>query len=186
MRMEDSEQFLQKKFKLTGKQARFVIEYAVSFNATQSALKAGYTANIECARVIGCESLIKVNVAAALDYVKAERAERCKIDGDWIISRLKMIVERCLQVEEVVDKEGNKIGICVFDAAGANKALELAGRSIGFWQDKLKLDATLAMTIEERLDKLRKDREMAMREAVEAGEDMPHLTDRFSQFEKNE
>ena len=49
---------------LTPKQAMFVREYLIDLNATQAAIRAGYKE--KNAAVIGCQNLIKLNIAAAI------------------------------------------------------------------------------------------------------------------------
>lgn len=61
---------------LTPKQQRFVEEYLVDFNATQAAIRAGYSA--KTAPAIGCENLTKPNITEAL----AERAKRLTEEAD--------------------------------------------------------------------------------------------------------
>ena len=46
--------------KLTAKQKKFVEEYLIDLNATQAAIRAGYST--ESAKEIGCENLTKPNV----------------------------------------------------------------------------------------------------------------------------
>lgn len=72
--------------KLTGKQARFVEEYLKDLNATQAAIRAGYSA--KTARKIGNENLTKPDVARAISQAKSQRSERTKVDADWLLSRL--------------------------------------------------------------------------------------------------
>lgn len=71
---------------LTAKQARFVAEYLVDLNATQAAIRAGYSART--AKSVGCENLTKPDVLAALAEAQAARSTRTKIDADWVLSRL--------------------------------------------------------------------------------------------------
>ena len=68
---------------LTDKQARFVEEYLVDLNATQAAIRAGYSA--DSAAVIGCENLTKPNVAAAIAAAQQKRSERTKITQDRVL-----------------------------------------------------------------------------------------------------
>ncbi len=63
--------------------------------------------------------------------VSREAAERQKITREYVISHLKENVERCMQEVEVLDKKGRPTGMYVYDAAGANRALELLGKEIG-------------------------------------------------------
>lgn len=50
---------------LTPKQRRFVEEYAIDLNATQAAIRAGYS--VKTARKIGSENLAKPDIKAAID-----------------------------------------------------------------------------------------------------------------------
>ena len=57
---------------MTEKQRRFVEEYLIDLNATQAAIRAGYSP--DSARDIGCENLTKPNIKAAIDRAMAEGA----------------------------------------------------------------------------------------------------------------
>lgn len=72
--------------KLTPKQERFVAEYLIDLNATQAAIRAGYSA--KTADRIGPELLGKTCVAKAIAGAKQARIERTEIDADWVLKRL--------------------------------------------------------------------------------------------------
>ena len=72
--------------KLTKKQQCFVDEYLIDLNATQAAIRAGYSE--ATAKDIGCENLAKPNIKSAIDKALKERSERTKIDADWLLRRL--------------------------------------------------------------------------------------------------
>ena len=72
--------------KLKGKQQLFVEEYLIDLNATQAAIRAGYSE--KTAKEIGCENLTKPNIAKAIIEAKQARSERTQIDADWLLSRL--------------------------------------------------------------------------------------------------
>lgn len=76
---------------LTDKQARFVEEYLVDLNATQAAIRAGYSA--KSADKIGNELLGKTVVAAAVRAAQAERSKRTQITADWVLERLARIAD---------------------------------------------------------------------------------------------
>ncbi len=82
-----------------------------------------------------------------LPQVKARIAELCKIasensilkaglDRSWVISRLMTITDRCMQAEPVTDRNGEPTGEYRFDSNGANKALELLGKTLRMWDGK--------------------------------------------------
>lgn len=75
---------------LTAKQEAFVAEYLVDLNATQAALRAGYSA--KTAFRIGAENLQKPAVAAAIAAAKAKRVERTEITADAVVQRLALVM----------------------------------------------------------------------------------------------
>lgn len=89
--------------KLTAKQAAFVDEYLIDLNATQAAIRAGYSK--KTAGAIGEENLKKPEIANALQAAMAERSKRTKIDADWLLSRLADEVEA--DVADLYDDTGN-------------------------------------------------------------------------------
>lgn len=74
---------------LTPKQQRFVAEYLVDLNATQAAVRAGYSA--KTAAVIGVENLRKPNVAEAITERQAKLAAKHDITLDRIVAELAKI-----------------------------------------------------------------------------------------------
>ena len=124
------------KRKLTPKQERFVEEYLVDLNATQAAIRAGYS--VKAAHVEGSRLLTNAKVAAAISAAKQERSEATKIDAKYVLQKLHQIIERCLQEvhpalhaktrQPMKDKDGN--ALFTFNAAGANQALALLGKHV--------------------------------------------------------
>lgn len=72
---------------ITDKQARFVSEYLIDLNATQAAIRAGYSK--KTAAAIGCENLTKPDIASAIIEAKAEAAKRNRITVDAITAMHK-------------------------------------------------------------------------------------------------
>jgi len=120
---------------LTAKQQRFVDEYLIDLNATQAAIRAGYS---EATAGQGGDQLLKnINVREALDIALAKRSERTQIDADYVLAQAVKLHERCMQeISPFTDKKGNHLvdeqgrPIYVFNAAGAAKALELVGKHV--------------------------------------------------------
>jgi phage terminase small subunit len=93
--------------KLTARQKTFVAEYLVSLNATQAAIKSGYskrTANEQGSRL-----LANVSVAAAIQVAMEKRAQRTGIDQDRVLGWIEETVERCRNVKLVADKNGKPL-----------------------------------------------------------------------------
>ncbi|MDC4456629.1 terminase small subunit [Acinetobacter baumannii] len=71
---------------LRGKQQRFVDEYLIDRNATQAAIRAGYSP--KTAGSIGDENLKKPEIKKAIEAGEAELAERNKITQDKVLNLL--------------------------------------------------------------------------------------------------
>lgn len=74
---------------LTPRQQRFVDEYLVDLNATQAAIRAGYSA--KTAAEIGCENLSKPQIAAALKAAKDARAAQTGVTAQRVVAELAKI-----------------------------------------------------------------------------------------------
>lgn len=74
---------------LTEKQKRFVAEYLVDLNATQAAIRAGYSA--KTADRIGPELLGKTCVSEAIQKAVLDRQQRTEITQDMVIRELASI-----------------------------------------------------------------------------------------------
>lgn len=70
----------------TDKQRAFVQEYLVDLNATQAAIRAGYSR--KTAKQQGQRLLTNVDLKAAIEEGKAKRAERTRVDQDKVIREL--------------------------------------------------------------------------------------------------
>lgn len=69
---------------LTRKQALFVSEYAIDMNATQAALRAGYSP--KTAKAIGADNLTKLAVSGAIEAIMVDRQMRATLTADDIAS----------------------------------------------------------------------------------------------------
>ena len=75
--------------KLTAKQQRFVDEYLIDLNATQAAIRAGYSE--KTAFSIGTENLRKPLIQKAIQQRKQAREQRTEITQDRVIQELSAI-----------------------------------------------------------------------------------------------
>lgn len=87
---------------LTAKQERFVEEYLIDLNATQAAIRAGYSE--KTAYRTGADNLRKPQIAESIAARKDERSERTKIDADWVLTRLAEEAEA--DVADLYDEDG--------------------------------------------------------------------------------
>ena len=158
-----------KKGKLTEKQQRFVDEYLIDLNATQAAIRAGYS--VKTADAIGCENLTKPNIQQAIAEHMAERSKRTGINQDRVVLELARIA--FVKMTDLVDSHGRiKDGASEDDLAciesvkykqsesetGSSverevkispklKALELLGKHLGMWNDKLDVNVPQPIVI---------------------------------------
>lgn len=84
--------------KLTDKQELFAREYLKDLNATQAAIRAGYSEKSAAAQ--GCENLIKPNIAERIIELKSARNEEVGIDAAYVLRRLVEIDQ--MDVLEIV------------------------------------------------------------------------------------
>lgn len=90
---------------MTKKQKRFVEEYLIDLNATQAAIRAGYSP--ATAKEIGCENLTKPNISEAISKAMAERSRRTGINQDRVLQELARI--GFAKITDVVDPETAEI-----------------------------------------------------------------------------
>lgn len=155
--------------KLTKKQQLFVDEYLIDLNATQAAIRAGYS--VESARDIGCENLTKPNIQQAIAKEMAERSKRTGVNQDRVVLELAKIA--FVKMTDIVDDEGRIKSDATDDdlaciesvkfkesysdtgsmterevkIASKMKALELLGKHLGMWNDKIDVNVVVPIVI---------------------------------------
>ncbi|HFT7619600.1 TPA: terminase small subunit [Pseudomonas aeruginosa] len=88
---------------LTKKQRLFVDEYLIDLNATQAAIRAGYSTRR--ATEIGYRLLQRPEVAQAIQAAMAERSKRTEVEADYVIRRLREIDE--MDVLDILEDDGS-------------------------------------------------------------------------------
>lgn len=101
--------------KLTPKQSAFVHEYMIDLNATQAAIRAGYSE--KTANRIGAENLSKPVIQRAIREQQQEIEQRVMITVEWVLSQTAAIA---------ADEDAR--------TADRLKALELLGKHLGIWE----------------------------------------------------
>ena len=158
---------------MTKKQKRFVEEYLIDLNATQAAIRAGYSP--ETAYSIGQENLKKPEIKIRIDKAMAERSKRTGVNADRVVAELAKIA--FVNAEDVIDAETatvkpdaaredtaaiQSVKVKTFGEDGLEreikmadkiKALELLGKHLGMFKDKVELSGTLE-TEKNKLDDL--------------------------------
>ena len=158
---------------MTKKQKRFIEEYLIDLNATQAAIRAGYSP--DTAKSIGSENLTKPDITAQIARAMAERSRRTGVNADRVIMELAKIA--FVNANDVIDpktatiKEGalpedtaaiQSVKVKTFGEDGLEreikmadklKTLELLGKHLGMFRDKLEVSGTLE-TEKTKLDDL--------------------------------
>ncbi|QWS03153.1 terminase small subunit [Limosilactobacillus fermentum] len=129
--------------RLTLKQQRFVDEYIISGNATQAAIKAGYSK--KTAKQMGTENLAKPIIKAELDRRNAEIQSAKTMDMQEVMERLAAM-GRGETTEETVTNKGEVIETATRNADKL-KAMELIGKRFGAWTDKKEISGNLDIEI---------------------------------------
>lgn len=111
--------------KLTDKQAAFVREYLVDLNATQAAIRAGYSERT--AYSVGQRLLKKVEIQRAVAAAQAKRARRVEIKAEDV---LRGVIEVTTQARDSGDLKT------------ALKGFELQGKHLGMWTERVKQEVS--------------------------------------------
>jgi phage terminase small subunit len=107
---------------LTPKQQCFVAEYLVDLNATQAAIRAGYSARR--AAEIGYQLLHKTTVSEAIQAAQLDRSTRTGLTQDKVLADIE-------QVRELAIQDGQY--------TAALKASEMQARHLGMFTDRLQV-----------------------------------------------
>ncbi len=153
---------------MTKKQKRFIEEYLIDLNATQAAIRAGYspkTANEQASRM-----LANVSIQTEISKAMAERSRRTGINQDRVLRELACVA--FVNAKDVINMEDATLreGACPDDTAAIQsvkvktfgedgiereikigdklKALEMIGRHLGMFKDNL----NVAVETSEKLD----------------------------------
>lgn len=133
--------------KLTAKQQRFCDEYLIDLNATQAAIRAGYSK--KTANRIGTENLSKLVIKQYIEARMAEKESKLIADQDEVLKYLTSVLRGESTSEEIV-VEGIGDGMSearTIDKAPSEKdrlkAAELLGKRYGLYTEKVDMDVNI-------------------------------------------
>jgi len=155
--------------KLSDKQQRFVDEYLIDLNATQAAIRAGYS--VKTANEQGSQNLAKLSIQTAIAEKMAERSKRTGVNQDRVVLELAKIA--FVKMTDIVDNQGrikssasdddlsciesmkykkseSDTGSMVEREVKISpklKALELLGKHLGMWNDKVNINVAVPIVI---------------------------------------
>ncbi len=152
---------------MTAKQRRFCDEYLIDLNATQAAIRAGYSE--KTARNIACENLAKPYIREYIDERLKEKEAELIANQDEVLRYLTEVMRRQKKEAVVVTIKEEKSSY-IPDENGtmrkqtvkkeipqvvnipaylkdANKAAELLGKYYGMFKDNIEVDADMELNI---------------------------------------
>ena len=131
---------------MTPRQSRFVDEYLVDLVASKAAIRSGYSSRR--ASEIGYQLLQKTTVQDAITERMNARAQRTGITQDKVLADLEAVKQDAMS--KATDKAGN---VVMASHAAALRVLELQGRHLGMWKDRLAVtgDLSIADAIRQRV-----------------------------------
>lgn len=138
--------------KLTEKQKRFADEYIISGNATQAAIKAGYSK--KTARFVAAENLTKPNIKNYIDERLEELQSERTADAQEVLEYLTSVM-RGNETEEVLIGIGEGVQSTVQKEVGAKdrlKAAELLGKRFALFTDKTEVAVSEIPTFVDDID----------------------------------
>ena len=115
------------KITLNAKQQRFVLEYLKDLNATQAAIRAGYSKNT--ANEQGSRLLRNVSIKQAIAKKSAVVAEKQEISVEWVLEKLK---------SQAVSGQNE---------SACTRAAELIGKHLGMFREKVDLNVEGELSI---------------------------------------
>ena len=135
--------------KLTAKQQRFCDEYLIDLNATQAAIRAGYSA--KTARVIGQENLLKPAIKEYIEKRMAEKEAALVADQAEVLKYLTSVMRGQSQVV-VVEGVGEGCSEAramqkAPDEKERLKAAELLGKAHMMFTDKVQQEVDMDLNI---------------------------------------
>lgn len=152
--------------KLTAKQKRFCDEYLIDLNATQAAIRAGYSPKTACEQASRLLANVKVQDEIAIEM--AERSKRTGINKDRVLMEIAKMA--FMNIDDVIDLDTAKVKrtatkedlACIqsvkikptefgtereIKLCDKKSNLELLGKHLGMFKDKVELEADMDLNI---------------------------------------
>lgn len=133
--------------KLTAKQQRFCDEYLIDLNATQAAIRSGYSK--KTARQMATENLTKPAIKEYIDKRMAEKDAALIANGDEVLKYLTSVMRGKSESSVLArDESGaDRVILKPPDEKERTKAAELLGKAHLLFTDKVNLDVAIPVVI---------------------------------------
>jgi phage terminase small subunit len=156
--------------------AKFIATGKTRHDAYQSA---GFEVKSKIQRSSSAQKLmakpeVKARITEIEDDLRTGSLIQAEVDRAYVLTELKRNHEKCSEEEQILDRSGKPTGELKFNAAGSNKSLELIGKELGMFADRLILD-----NLDEKIEGMSDNdlREFVMAAASEVGLRMVGMTD---------
>ena len=129
------------------RQKRFCDEYLIDLNATQAAIRAGYSE--KTAKAIGNENLTKPDIRAYIDSALEEMHNQKTADAQEVMEYLTSVM-RGEHTDEVLKLVGDGVQMVAKIKVSAKdrlRAAELVGKRYGMFTDKADLNVSQPIVI---------------------------------------
>jgi phage terminase small subunit len=133
--------------KLTAKQQRFCDEYLIDLNATQAAIRAGYSE--KTAKVIASETLTKPNVKAYIEKRMNEKEKKLIADQDEVLKYLTSVLRGDSESSVLARTEMGADNVIKKppDEKERLKAAELLGKRYSLFNEKVDINGAIPVVI---------------------------------------
>ena len=137
---------------LSEKQKRFAEEYLVDLNATQAAIRAGYSE--KTARVQGSRLLLNADIKSYVDEKMSEKDENTIASAEEVMQYLTSVIRGTSRSHVLAKDEtgAERIVEKPPDEKERLKAAELMGKRHQLFTDKVKVDGQMPVMIVDDLD----------------------------------
>ena len=112
---------------LSAKRKAFIEEYLKDLNGSQAVIRAGFSPKHADRTASTLKNVPEI--AEAIKKAQEARSKRTEIDQDYILNKLKELLEKCSSGEN-------------WNPAAANKQCELLGKHLGMFTDKIEHSGT--------------------------------------------
>lgn len=167
---------------LTPKQKQFIVEYLIDLNATQAAIRAGYSRR--SARTVGAENMTKPVIVSQIEMMQQKHMNRRALSSDYVIDGIIDTIERVKQIRPVLDKDGKQVFVetpggelaaaYTFQPVPALKGYELLGKHLGMFGEANKpprlpllQDNRLQIAIQALIPRKSRAKELSKRSATD-------------------
>lgn len=132
---------------MTDKQKRFCDEYLIDCNATQAAIRAGYSK--KTAHAIGDENLKKPEIKGYIEEKLTEISSRKTADAREVMEYLTAVMrgEHTEQVLRLVGNGTQRIDTMNVTEKDRLKAAELIGKRYGLFKENVNVEGAMGVTI---------------------------------------